>query len=83
MFLKSKGKRPDDDSGETIANMNVEGMPWYRPPRGENEETPPPRLSRRELLSLILNAMLAGLAVALVFVAAGALVILFCTNIWL
>ncbi len=31
-----KKKRPDWDDGRTIANMNVDGMPWYDP----REDTP-------------------------------------------
>ena len=29
--MAKKKKRPDWDDGRTIASMNVDGMPWYRP----------------------------------------------------
>ena len=28
-----KPRLPEGDDGHTIANMNVEGMPWYKPER--------------------------------------------------
>ena len=36
-------KRPFEDDGRTIADMNVEGMPWYAPGRGENPNAGDPR----------------------------------------
>ena len=30
-MAKSDRMFPEGDDGRTIANMNVEGMPWYRP----------------------------------------------------
>ncbi len=83
MFGRHREREYDDDNGETVANMNVEGMPWYKPPSPEGEQEPPPRLTGRETFSLIVNAMLAGLAIALIFIAAAALLILFCTTVWL
>ena len=35
---------PEGDDGRTIANMNVEGMPWYRP---ERPDLPPPSPDRK------------------------------------
>ena len=31
MRMAKKKKRADWDDGRTIANMNIDGMPWYRP----------------------------------------------------
>ena len=46
-----------------VANMNVEGMPWYTPPRekGAADEGAPP--SRRETLRMVASALKAALLV--------------------
>lgn len=86
-MLKKKNKKTyDDDDGRVIAPMNVEGMPWYRkgkPLSGGDSGSKEPPLSRKETLILILNGALAGLTIALILGALGALFILFLTNVWL
>ena len=84
---------PDGDDGRTIADMNVEGMPWYTPPAPEERagtghgapqtawESEP--LSREERRHYILGAVLAALAVAAVFGLAYFLFLWFCTGVWL
>jgi len=83
MFRKKDKKTYPDDDGRVIAPMNVEGMPWYRKgkPLGDSGSKEPP-LARRETLVLILNGALAGLTIALILGALGALFILFLTNVW-
>ncbi len=79
---KKKPRFEDLDDGRPIANMNVEGMPWYaREEDADGQESPPP-LGRRETRRFIANALLATLAVAGVFLLAAALFILFCTKVW-
>ena len=46
-------------------------------PQSEQKDTP------RQTLSLLLNGVLAGLTVALIFGGLGFLFILFCVNVWL
>ena len=85
MRRKKERRRFEDlDDGRPIANMNVEGMPWYaQEDRAADREGPePPPLGKRETRHFILNALLATLAVAGVFLAAAALLILFCTKVW-
>lgn len=83
----AKEKKPqrfeEQDDGRPVANMNVEGMPWYveEEPEERPEEQLPP-MSRRETRAFLANALLATLAVAAVFLAAAALFILFCTKVW-
>ncbi|MBR4308672.1 MAG: hypothetical protein IKT58_03655 [Oscillospiraceae bacterium] len=36
-----KKREYDDDDGRTIANMNVDGMPWYRPATSEKPKRNP------------------------------------------
>ena len=52
----------DDDDGHTIANMNVEGMPWYAPENpslGEKDapERPTTPLTREESLFFTWGAL--------------------------
>ena len=51
--MKRKNKPlPAWDDGRTVAYMNVEGMPWYRPDSGKEvkEEDKPTRKERRALI---------------------------------
>lgn len=83
MARGKKGAPPDDD-GRTVANMNVEGMPWYTPtpdddiPRVDESET----LSREDRRRYILGAVLAALVVVAVFGLAIFLFITFCDFVW-
>ena len=83
MSRKKQGAPPDDD-GRTIANMNVEGMPWYTPSPDDDiprPETPEP-LGREDRRRYILGAVLAALATAAVFGLAIFLFLLFCDFVW-
>ena len=79
------GKRtnlPEGDDGKTIADMNVEGMPWFR--REENRPaTGGEPLTREQQRAYGWAAVKAALAVALIFGAAFALFIAFCDFVWL
>ena len=79
---KSMRKHRDDfeDDGHIIANMNVDGMPWYEPKREKNEEKL--ELTKEEQRYLISGALKAALLVAGIFILVFFLFILFCTNIW-
>ena len=83
--MSKKPTLPDGDDGRTIANMNVEGMPWYSPapkrdlPPAPEQSDP---LSREDRRHYILGALLAALAVAAVFGVAIFLFISFCDFIW-
>ena len=60
---KKKNERtPIEDDGRTIANMNVDGLPWYRPnatrkKEGEQRDQP----THKETLALIFAAYKAHL----------------------
>ena len=83
MLRKKKPPRQyDDDDGRVIASMDVDGMPWSNS-RPDQEDTPkPPPMSRRETLQMICSALLAGLLIALLFVGAAFVFILFCIHVW-
>ena len=76
---------PEGDDGRTIADMNVEGMPWYRPeradaPRGEGPA--PVLLTREENRFFTWGALKAALLVVGVMCAGIVLFVLFCQFVW-
>lgn len=80
--MARKPKKYDDDDGRTIADMNVEGMPWYvkrsSPTPGSDEKI---ELSREETFSLMGGVLKAALLVGLVFLGVLGLFILLCDLI--
>ena len=83
---REKHSLPPDDDGRTIAPMNVDGMPWYTPPRPKEQRQEPGQesyvMDREERGHYILGAVLAALAVMAVFGLAIFLFIAFCDFIW-
>lgn len=82
---KRKSALPPEDDGRTIANMNVEGMPWYTPSPDAPPQTDMPApepMAREDRRRYILGAVLAALAVAAVFGLAVFLFISFCDFVW-
>lgn len=79
--MKKREKEQFVDDGRTIANMNVEGMPWYNPSKEEDKNKYEP--DRMETLSIIAGVLKAALLVAGIFVLVFTLYILFTANIWL
>ncbi len=83
-----------DDDDRVIANMNVEGAPWYdkqvrESQRRESEAERKAkvklygeRMTDSEARRYTFYAVLAGLTIALAFAAVYALVILFMTQVW-
>lgn len=82
----AKKKTYDDDDGRVVANMNVDGMPWYvRDHRPQSQQAAPDtgeKLTREEERVLLWGAVKAGLLVAGAFILGGLLFILFCLYIW-
>lgn len=70
-----------EDDGRTIADMNVEGMPWYLDP-AEKTQGEKVRLSPAETRAAMWGAFRATLLVVAIFAGVFALFILFCDNIW-
>ena len=85
MNHQNRWEDPEDD-GKTIANMNVEGMPWYnrfdadRPERDPNAEQTP--LTEAQQRMYTWAAIKAGLFVVLVFAVVFGLFIAFCDFVW-
>ena len=86
---KEKKKRKKDefiDDGRTIANMNVEGMPWYideaKRHRQTSENGEVPELTKEETRAAIGGMLAAVLVVGLIFAAIFLIFILFCVFVW-
>ena len=83
--MSRKPKRTyDDDDGRTIAPMNIEGMPWYKPeaPERRPDGTEPEPLTKEEARIYPLAAVKAGLTIVSVFGVAIYIFLLFCDKIW-
>ena len=78
---KKHGPLPPDDDGRTIADMNVEGMPWYvnKEQRGDDE---PLQLTREQSRAVIGGVLKAALLIAAVFGGVYLLFLLFCDLVW-
>lgn len=85
MIRKKRPELPEGDDGRTIADMNVEGMPWYAPkkerPGGEGETASQP-LTGEEARYYTWGALKAALAVVGVMCAGIVLFVLFCQFVW-
>ena len=88
-----KNGRPEDD-GRPVANMNVEGMPWYsrsftavRKRTGDRKASDhtivDPPITPRETRNLMIQSVVAALVIGLIFLAAIFLFILFSLHVWL
>lgn len=71
MHRKRKKERyVEEDDGRSFANMNVEGMPWYRPPQEvDAKKGDIPQLSPKEYKYFMWGVLKAALLVGLVFIA--------------
>ena len=87
-MTKKKPDLPEGDDGRTIANMNVEGMPWYSPGShqagSEKKEKTKGEvlLTKEESRCYTWGAVKAALLVTGVICAGIALFILFCVTVW-
>ena len=74
----------EDDDGRVIANMNVDGMPWYveAAQKKQAESGQELDLNKDETKYVIWGAMKAGLLIAGVFIVGALIFILFCLHIW-
>ena len=81
-----RDRLPDWDDGRTVADMNVEGMPWYTPktsgaPDGQPGHKPD-QMTRRELGMFTWGAVKAALLVVGVLCAFLVAFVLFCQHVW-
>ena len=82
------GKNDFHDDQRVVAPMNIEGAPWFA--RGREEKSRDPgvfmvekeELKGKDLFRLMSYAVFAGLSVAMVFIVAFFLFIVFALNVW-
>ena len=77
--------KEQEDYGQKLANMNVEGMPWFQEEIDEEEmiaRRSVPELNARETRSMIFSSMFAALLVGGVFILGFFLFIMFCLKVW-
>ncbi len=82
----AKGKRkrlPPGDDGRTIADMNVDGMPWYNPTMGKvKNEDKPTRKEKRALIRAGYLAYLPAFLMVLLGFTAAVLIIYLWMHGW-
>ncbi|MCR4960901.1 MAG: hypothetical protein K6A74_05560 [Lachnospiraceae bacterium] len=78
----AKKKKDFYDDGRTVADMNIDGMPWYNPKKRESAANPVSELSPKEAFEVTKGVLAAALAVGAVFVVVFLLFILFCVFVW-
>lgn len=76
--MKQDKKKKFIDNGETIANMNVEGMPWYKSEKEQKKrkELMSLNISRHERRAMIWGAFLAYLPIYLIIIGSFGLIFL-------
>ncbi len=79
--MKKKEQTEYIDDGRTIANMNVEGMPWYNPSKRNEGEAYKP--SKGESVYILFGILKAAMLIALIFAIGFLAFILFTDYIWL
>ena len=80
----AKNKDHFEDDGRTVADMNVDGMPWFvqkreRPAAPESE---PVELSRKEKWAMMAGVLKATMLVTLAFGLGFFLFILLCVTVF-
>ncbi len=79
---EEKREQREEGDDRVVADMNVEGMPWYRrgEPAPKNPDAEP--LTGRNLWRYTFSAVGAGLVVVFVFGICAAAFIWFCIHVW-
>ncbi len=85
MFHRKNKREYDDDDGHVIANMNIEGMPWYRKEeKWHVKDKQDPKYDKKETWYIILGTVKAALMIAGAFLGVFFLVILLmCIVSWI
>lgn len=85
--MKNEQLSATDDDNRTIANMNVEGMPWYQPDRParpdlQNQEGLTGVPGWKETLSYVLGAWKASSMLVAIYSVTFIIVILVLIAVW-
>ena len=82
--MTRNNRLPKGDDGHVIADMNVDGMPWYAPEEDKPFPgyTPGSLLDKRQTRFAMWGALKAALLVTAGFSAGIILFVLFCVHVW-
>ena len=84
--MTRNNRLPEGDDGHVIADMNVDGMPWYAPEKENSVPEwlgmPHETLDKRQTRFALWGALKASLLVCAVFSAFLILFNLFCLHVW-
>lgn len=81
--MTRNNRLPEGDDGRVIADMNVEGMPWYSPEKPQGRSSAhPDMLDSIQTRIATWGALKAALAVCTVFSIGIILFVLFCLKVW-
>ena len=53
IMAKKDKKKYDDDDGRTIADMNVDGLPWYQPGKPDKKIADEDKPTRKEFWAMV------------------------------
>ena len=81
-MTRNNNRLPEGDDGHVVADMNVDGMPWYSPRKKNRPESGQNMLSEFETRIAMWGALKAALLVCAVFCAGIILFVLFCLKVW-
>lgn len=82
--MGKKRREYDDDDGHVIANMNVDGMPWYRKKQPWDDKDPKNDYTKAQTRAIILGTLKAALLIAGAFLGAFLIFILIlCAVAWI
>ena len=82
MWSRKNQELPEWDDCETIAKMNVPGMPWYTEQSESAPDSGGEKLSSREMRLYTWGAVKAALLVVGIFFLGLVLFIAFCVFVW-
>ena len=78
-----KNNKTFEDDNRVVADMNFEGAPWYKKKNSVNVSSQNGgELSKKETFYVMRNAIVAGLAIALVFILGAFVFIMFSLEVW-
>ena len=80
--MKKQRREEFEDDGHVIANMNVEGMPWYKEGVKPGDTDPATDLTKGETWAAVRGMMKAALLVTGAFILGFLLLILLMLWIW-
>lgn len=76
-------KRKREEDQRVVANMNIEGMPWYRKHSNLPDSKELLFMNKKERKAAILGGMMTIMPVVFAYILMLSLMVLFLTYVWL